>query len=595
MRMMMLSVWILGVVGVCQAGENAFMAKLVTTQPKAILVDGSVATQMKIEGSWKGGVFTSRLVNPTDQPVRVGEVVLADFTHDLAPETPIWGEGFTMLAQTDGTLGNPRDCGPNPDRRHYRMYEPEGLRTVYGCLMLEPTSGPVVLVFTSCNRFNGRIGFNGKRLRVSLDCEGRELAAGASWELESFAALTGQDREKLLDAVTGMINANHPRLSHALPLGWCSWYCYGPNVTKERVEANLAAIATKIPELRYIQIDDGYQPSMGDWLEPGKKFGGDIKSVLGKIRERGFEPAIWVAPFIASPDSKLLAEHPEWFVKGPDGKPLRSDKRGFGGWRMGPWYCLDGTHPEAQKWLEMVFRTMRKEWGCTYFKLDANYWGAIHGGTHYDPSATRIEAYRRGMEAILRGAGKDSFILGCNHPVWPSLGLVHGVRTSGDVGHNVKWMYERARENVNRAWQNNRLWWVDPDCALIVKGWTRDQQMVHLTSVWITGGMVLSGDDLSKMPPERMALLKRLIPPTGRAPRFDDLSMSVSVGRMDMGQGRQAIAVFNWTEEPTRRVVKPDAAGSVTDFWSGEKIERVSGQIELDLPPQSARLLMIEP
>ena len=27
-----------------------------------------------------------------------------------------------------------------------------------------------------------------------------------------------------------------------------------------------------------------------------------------------------------------------------------------------------------------VFKTMREEWGCTYFKLDANFWGAMHGG-----------------------------------------------------------------------------------------------------------------------------------------------------------------------------------------------------------------------
>ena len=46
---------------------------------------------------------------------------------------------------------------------------------------------------------------------------------------------------------------------------------------------------------------------------------------------------------------------------------------------------------------------MRQEWGCTYFKLDANFWGAMHGGRFHDPKATRVEAYRRGMQAVLRG------------------------------------------------------------------------------------------------------------------------------------------------------------------------------------------------
>ena len=75
---------------------------------------------------------------------------------------------------------------------------------------------------------------------------------------------------------------------------------------------------------------------------------------------------------------------------------------------------------------------MREKWGFTYFKLDANFWGAMHGGRLHDPKATRIEAYRRGMQAMLRGAG-DSFILGCNHPIWASFGLIHGSRSSGDV------------------------------------------------------------------------------------------------------------------------------------------------------------------
>ena len=42
----------------------------------------------------------------------------------------------------------------------------------------------------------------------------------------------------------------------------------------------------------------------------------------------------------------------------------------------------------------------------------------MHGGRLHDPKATRVEAYRRGMAAILRGAG-DAFVLGCNHPMGP--------------------------------------------------------------------------------------------------------------------------------------------------------------------------------
>ena len=53
---------------------------------------------------------------------------------------------------------------------------------------------------------------------------------------------------------------------------------------------------------------------------------------------------------------------------------------------------------------------MRQGWGVTYFKLDANFWGAMHGGRFHDPKATRIDAYRRGLttdRAIVACFGVD--------------------------------------------------------------------------------------------------------------------------------------------------------------------------------------------
>src|SRR5262249_51444310 len=120
---------------------------------------------------------------------------------------------------------------------------------------------------------------------------------------------------------------NHPPiLTTTPPTGWCSWYCFGPRVTSKQVLDNLDFIARNAPGLKYIQIDDGYQPAMGDWLETGNAFGGDVQSVLKLIRARGFEPAIWVAPFIAEENAHVFQQHASWFVRGEDSKPLRSDK-----------------------------------------------------------------------------------------------------------------------------------------------------------------------------------------------------------------------------------------------------------------------------
>jgi len=42
-----------------------------------------------------------------------------------------------------------------------------------------------------------------------------------------------------------------------------------------------------------------------------------------------------------------------------------------------------------------------------------------------------------------------------------------------------------------------------------------------------SGGMVLSGDDLTKLPPARAAMLKKLLPPTGVAAAFPDDTLRI--------------------------------------------------------------------
>lgn len=557
-----------------------------------------------------GPVSRWAVVNNGKDAVKIREVVLYDGDHGLPADTSLHGEGFTMLSQMAGTLAAPTDLGAFSDRDHYKIPEPDGLRTVYGVVTLAPAGQERLLLgFASCRRFAGRFGFDGKRLRISQDTENLTLEPGKSWVLEDFVAASGEDREALYDGFTAAISKNHPRLKHdPVPTGWCSWICFGPGVTAKNVADNSRWMKDNLPALRYVQIDDGYQPWMGDWLETGKAFGGGVKDVLKGIAKDGLEPALWVAPFVASHESKLFKEHPEWFVTGDDGKPLRSDKIGFGGWRLGPWYVIDGTHPGAQKWLEETFRTLHRDWGVTYFKLDANYWGTLHGGHHHDKNATRIEAYRRGMEAILRGAG-DSFLLGCNHPIWPSLGLVHGSRSSMDIAPSWQSFKDTGRENLYRNWQNGRLWWNDPDSLLLGNtnttvmgpdgtptargGVTLNETLFHATLIRATGGMLLSGDDLPSLAPDQIALLKKSIPPTGRPFRFADESFNL--GRLQE-KGREWVAVFNWGDQPVDREVKFSGKAKLTDYWSGRDLGRHQGSFNISaMPPHSGQLLEIVP
>jgi len=557
--------------------------------------DGHVLPGLDLQREWSGATCRSRLTNRGATPVRIKEIVLFDGLYDIGGvNASLYAESFQMLSQTWGVAGTVSDVGSYSDAAHYRIPTPQGTRAFFGAMTIEPHllySGPrevVGLGFASTRKFAGLFRLGWVSLQAVIDAEGLTLGPGETWQLEDFVVAPVHSREDAMSAIGAELAKNHPRLPWPKPpAGWCSWYCFGARVTAQNILDNLEAIAAHVPELTYVQIDDGYQPAMGDWLETGSAFGGDVRHVIDEIRKRGFQPAIWVAPFIAERDSHVFQQHPGWFVQDPEGGgPLRSDKVTFGGWRRGPWYALDGTHPEVQAHFEHVFRTMHREWGVTYFKLDANFWGAIHGGRFHDPNATRIEAYRRGMQAILRGAG-DSFILGCNHPIWPSAGLVHGSRTSNDIKRSWDRITSTARENLLRGWQNGVLWWNDPDAACLTGDLPENEFVFHATVIYAIGGMVLSGDDVSKMPADRLAMLKKLLPPTGVRAVFDDDFHGV--GRVNLGN-RQMVCLFNWYDKDWTYDVTLVDRSRVRDVWTGASLGR-HRSMKVGVPRHSARLL----
>ncbi len=289
---------------------------------------------------------------------------------------------------------------------------------------------------------------------------------------------------------------------------------------------------------------------------------------------------------MAQQDSRVFREHPDWFVQDDDGAPLRSDKVTFGGWRFGPWYVLDCTHPQVQEHLVNVFRTMRQDWGISYFKLDACFWGAIHGGKRFDPKTTRIQAYRLGLRLIREGIEKDFMLVG-NHPTWPSFGIAQAWRTSDDISRSWESFSRTARQNLLRNWTNGRLIWNDPDCVLLTGDLPENEFQFHATVVYASGGSVLSGDDLPRILPHRLAMLKKLLPPTGKAAEFEDDSLEVGVIRL---QERTMVCLLNWCDKPKRLSFRTPPV-RVVDFWSSEDLGVRDGTVGFEIAARSAMLL----
>ena len=555
----------------------------------------SAVTQLPLPGllvthQWQERECRVRLDNVGGSQVCPDYWPLFDGQFGLA-EAPIYGEGFQMLAQTLGSWSAPEAVGRCPDAGDYRITRDQGFHTVHNLLLVQTQASWLLLAFGSCHRFGGEFRlYPDGRLQILMRTEGRALMPGQYWLSESLICLEGSDRGALLSELGQRLAREHGGRAGRRPSGWCSWYHYYAEVSEADIRENLAQMGTRFTDLEYVQIDDGYQAFMGDWLDPSERFAGGVPALVEEIQAAHRKPALWVAPFIAEPGSALFRDHPDWFVKDEQGRPLAAELVTYGGWRCTPWYVLDGTHPEVQRHLASLFRILRAQWGIDYFKLDANFWGAIHGGHFHDPLATRIEAYRRGMAAVRRGAGEDAFLLGCNAPIWPSVGLVDGMRVGDDVERKGTRIRQIARELFCRAWQGEHLWALDPDCVCLrdIPGQQASAQeyAFHLAAMVASGGMMLAGDRLQDLDEGQAAALRQLLvlcQGHSSPARFDDLGFSQ--GEI-MWQGQILRCLFNWSREP-REIMLP--AGAV-DFWD----HRPLGE-RLILAPSDGRVVCYSP
>ncbi len=225
---------------------------------------------------WEGPLCRVRLDNTGSSEARVGHWTLFDGKLGLSPACAIYGEGFQMLAQTMGSWQAPQPVGRCPDAGVYRITDDQGYHTVHNLLLVEHDKGWLLLAFASCQRFGGEFRlYPDGRLQIMMNGEGRALPAGQFWQSEALLCLEGKDREALLAELAQRIEAEHGSLIGQVgerPSGWCSWYHYYADVSAADIRENLRVRAERFPALRYVQIDDGYQAKMGDWLTPSAKF-----------------------------------------------------------------------------------------------------------------------------------------------------------------------------------------------------------------------------------------------------------------------------------------------------------------------------------
>ena len=461
--------------------------------------------------------------------------------------------------------------------------------------------------------------------RVAATCrfDGVTAAPGTTLTTEDLLVADGPDAVDLLDAWAAALGAAQAaRVPARPPHGWCSWYYHYGRVTEADVRQALATAdreAADVP-LGYVMVDDGHQEAIGDWLATNSKFPSGMAALAADIRATGRQAGIWIAPFLVDRDSDLGRAHPEWVLRDEDGTPVRPLWNPGWSVRHRQW-VLDCTRPDVQDHLERTVATICGDWGFGVLKIDFCYAAALPGVRH-DRTRTRAQALRDGLDAIRRGAGDDTIVIGCGLPLGPAFGAVDAMRIGADVGpvwgpRAARWAtgdqggaFTRTamRNTVTRAFMHGHLWANDPDCVMVRADRTRltDAEVRFLVAaVALTDGMIVSSDRLDLVPPDRLDLLRLAHDLAGGRPRVPDLYLraeprtviatkldEVLWGHLHWDDHAAPVAVDLTGPEWDRLGIERPT--TVVEAFTGARLPVRDGRVDLGvLAPHDARVLRL--
>ncbi len=512
--------------------------------------------EVEVGGSPRAGL-TWRVANRGDVGVRVRSVALVLELLDVVEPVRMFRNGYQSWSPTGvATFGVDRDPSTvanleflqavhHADQR--RALDGE-LRSEWVTLLASAVGGstdvaPVLVGFEAGTEHDGTLRLrraasaaHGRGDAIELWAEAflgdALLAAGEARTLHRVVVDDRHDAAPAtkLDAWARTAGrASTARVHAPYQVGWCSWYHYFGAVSERDLRANLA-LAGEWP-FDVFQLDDGYQSAIGDWLRTNERFPSSLDVIAESITRAGRTPGLWLAPFLVAPDSEVATAHPEWIARnvenGVDRGPLFTWwNPDWGGGQEGFMYGLDTTRPEVLAHLEHVARSM-VDAGFRYLKLDFTFSPSADGG-YADASRTPAQRVRAGFDAIRRGAGEDTFVLGCGAPLANVVGVVDGNRIGQDVAprwepgeaivagyRDVQPATKLAYANtVTRAFMHRRLWCNDPDCLMLRTTQTAlapEAARTWAHTVALSGGMALVSDDLALLDDPARRLLDEVL------------------------------------------------------------------------------------
>lgn len=242
--------------------------------------------------------------------------------------------------------------------------------------------------------------------------------------------------------------------------------------------------------IRQITLDDCWYTAAGDWqLNPNKFPNGvaDMKRLTDAVHAKGMTVILWWRPMDGGRDSsfvepwgftqqpsRLLSEHPEYFVKNADGSFAKLSGPGKGNQFNGSTgYALCPQSKGAVESQVAFIRRAMTEWGIDGFKSDY-VWGmpkcyneAHHHAYPEESTETASEIFYKAIYEEMVSIDNDAFHLLCNCGVpqdYYSLPYVTQIPTADPTSvdqtrRRVKAYKALTRDDFPITTDHNEIWY----------------------------------------------------------------------------------------------------------------------------------------
>ena len=428
------------------------------------------------------------------------------------------------------------------------------------------------------------------------------VAADSYQSLENYGSVIGK--------------VNHAR-TNSIVNGWCNWFYTLDHFTEDEIIRNTEYAAHYLKQygLEYIQIDEGFQTSHGQW-QGNSRFPHGLKWLATKIKSYGMKPGIWISPFVVSEKAPVFIEHPDWFLKNEDGTLKR----------IGPWpnentdwfknespkrYGLDITNPGAEKWFTDLIDTIANNWGFEMIKIDFVAWTVFSAHHFYNPDVTAAQVYRKAFEIMRNTAGEQCHLLDCGPGIITS-GLTNSMRIEYDQNYGYRedaWKQyfigssSSAGAAGKRYYFNNSAWVNDADhiCMDLL---SPQQSQAAASLIALSGGNTMSGDRLLTMDKSKLEILTKVLPSTGENAKPVDLwdsnpqtAFAVNIKRKYADWTVAGFFNPDLKKPVTKRFpiqrlwLDPNKIYLCYDFWKEQFMGEVSKEVNIEVDPGSVTLL----